>query len=150
MKKNFDPEDSLHSRTDHLSPAERSKLMSRIRGANTTPEKKLRSLLHKAGFRFRLHVKDLPGKPDIVLPKHKTVIFVHGCFWHGHTCNKGTTRPKTRAEFWEKKIRSNIERDCRNYDELTNLGWKVLVVWECELKKSSQLINNLSEIIIGG
>lgn len=143
MTKNLDPEDSPNNRTDHLSPDERSKLMSRIRGTNTTPEKKLRSLLHKAGFRFRLHVKNLPGKPDIVLPKYKTVIFVHGCFWHSHTCNKGTTRPKTRAEFWEKKITSNIERDRRNYDELRNLGWEVIIVWECELKKSSVLPERL-------
>ena len=128
---------------DHLAPSQRSQLMSRIKGRDTSPEKRLRSLLHKAGFRFRLYIKNLPGKPDIVLPKYTTVIFVHGCFWHGHTCNKGTTRPKTRAEFWEKKISGNMDRDRRNFDDLINLGWKVVTVWECELKKSEELIHKL-------
>lgn len=134
---------------DHLTPNQRSQLMSRIKVRDTSPEKKLRRLLHRAGFRFRLHVKQLPGKPDIVLPRYRTIIFVHGCFWHGHTCNKGTTRPKTRVEFWKKKIEGNIERDKRNYDELKNLGWRVLTVWECELKNSEELQERLGRELTG-
>lgn len=128
---------------DILTPEARSKLMSKVSARNTGPEKKLRSLLHRAGFRFRLHAKRLPGKPDIVLPRYRTVIFVHGCFWHGHTCAKGTNRPKTRPEFWEKKINGNQERDGRNRQELENLGWRVLTVWECELKNQEELMTRL-------
>jgi DNA mismatch endonuclease (patch repair protein) len=108
--------------------------MSRIRGKNTTPEVHLRKLLHAAGYRFRLHAPDLPGKPDIVLKKYKTVIFVHGCFWHRHDGCNGATIPKTRTEFWTEKFRATVERDLRKKEELEQAGWKVIVVWECELK----------------
>jgi len=113
-------------------------MMSRIRSKNTKPEILVRKWLHKQGFRFRLHQKDLPGKPDIVLPKYRTVIFVHGCFWHRHPGCKKTTTPSTNTEFWEEKFRKNVDRDVRNRETLEALGWKVIVVWECEVKDSEQ------------
>lgn len=120
--------------TDHLSPSHRSWNMSRIHSKNTKPEKIVRSMLFSMGFRFRINRKDLPGKPDIVLPRYKTVIFVHGCFWHRHEgCNRATM-PKSNTDFWEKKFCANVERDQRVKYELAALGWKVITVWECELK----------------
>ncbi len=119
--------------TDHLSPSHRSWNMSRIHSKNTKPEKIVRSMLFSMGFRFRINRKDLPGKPDIVLPRYKTVIFVHGCFWHRHNC-KDATMPKSNTDFWEKKFSANVERDQRVKSELAALGWKVITVWECELK----------------
>lgn len=105
--------------------------MAGIKGKNTRPEIAVRKALHAAGYRFRLHRKDLPGKPDIVLPKYRTVIFVHGCFWHGHMC-KNFKWPKTRPEFWREKIEGNIERDKRAVAELEQLGWNMIVIWECQ------------------
>jgi len=124
--------------TDRVSRKKRSEMMSRIRSKNTKPEILVRKWLHKQGFRFRLHQKDLPGKPDIVLPKYRTVIFVHGCFWHRHPGCKRTTTPSTNTEFWEEKFRKNVDRDVRNRETLEALGWKVIVVWECEVKDSEQ------------
>lgn len=109
--------------------------MSRIRGKNTKPELLLRSLLHRAGYRFRLHAPGLPGKPDIVLPKYSTVIFVHGCFWHRHEGCNNATMPKSRTEFWEDKFRRTVERDQEKQRQLEEMGWKVLIVWECEVKR---------------
>ncbi len=130
---------------DKLTPEKRSWNMSRIRSKNTKPELIVRSLLHRMGFRFRLHRKDLPGKPDIVLPKYKTVIFVHGCFWHRHKDCKVATTPSTRREFWEKKFKDNVARDERNQRQLRQLGWHVYVLWECEVKKDPvSIILNLS------
>lgn len=106
--------------------------MSRIRGKDTTPEVAVRSALHRLGYRFRLHRRDLPGRPDIVLPKHGTVIFVHGCFWHRHARCRYAYTPKSRVEFWQRKFQQNVERDRRVQRELRRLGWKVIVVWECE------------------
>lgn len=120
---------------DTISPEHRSWNMSRIKGKNTKPELIVRSQLHRMGFRFRLHRKDLPGKPDIVLPKYKTVIFVHGCFWHGHKGCKFFVVPKTRTEFWVNKINTNIRNDKKNHRLLKKMGWKVVVCWECQLKK---------------
>lgn len=108
--------------------------MAGIKGKNTRPEIAVRKALHAAGYRFRLHRKDLPGKPDIVLPKYRTVIFVHGCFWHGHMC-KNFKWPKTRPEFWREKIEGNVERDKRAVALLNNLGWNIVVVWECEVRR---------------
>lgn len=111
--------------------------MSRIKSKDTTPEMLLRSFLHKNGFRFRLHVKDLPGKPDIVLPKYKTAIEVRGCFWHQHLGCKDARIPSTHAHFWKTKFMKNIARDQKNEKELLALGWKCIVVWECELIKQN-------------
>ena len=119
---------------DRISEKRRSWNMSRIGGKDTAPEICLRKLLHRAGFRFRLHVPDLPGRPDIVLPKYRTVIFVNGCFWHKHKGCTDATTPKTRTDFWLKKFNSTVERDYRKQKELEGLGWRVLTVWECELK----------------
>jgi DNA mismatch endonuclease, patch repair protein len=132
--------------TDKYSPAKRSEIMSNVKSKNTKPEKLVRSLLHKLGYRFRLH-KDLPGHPDIVLSKYKAVIFVHGCFWHQHPGCKKATYPKNNADFWIRKLDTNIERDRRNEMELERLGWKVLVVWECETKHQDVLINQLREFL---
>jgi DNA mismatch endonuclease, patch repair protein len=106
--------------------------MSRIRGKDTTPELKVRSALHRAGLRFRLHRSDLPGTPDIVLPRHRTVVFVHGCFWHRHNGCKYAYTPKSRAEFWHEKFERTVERDREAVKALRELGWQVLTVWECE------------------
>ena len=114
--------------------------MSRIRGRNTKPELRIRSLLHRAGFRFRLHKKGLPGRPDIVLAKYRTAIFVHGCFWHRHRGCKNTTTPSTRFDFWQKKFGDNVSRDARNRAELEADGWRVLTVWECELEADADRV----------
>jgi DNA mismatch endonuclease (patch repair protein) len=120
---------------DKLTPEERSWLMSRVRGKDTKPEWILRSALHRMGFRYGLHNGKLPGKPDLVLRKYNTVIFVHGCFWHRHPgCPKSTT-PKSNRAFWEEKFRRNVDRDARNRRLLKEAGWKVVVVWQCELYK---------------
>lgn len=130
---------------DIVDKETRSRMMSGIRGKNTKPEMIVRRALHKAGYRYRLHAKDLPGKPDIVLPKYRTVIFVHGCFWHHHDC-KNFKWPKTREEFWRKKIEGNVKRDKRAYAALEALGWKVVIIWECETreKKDNFKIPNLT------
>src|SRR3984885_12430412 len=120
--------------TDVHSKETRSYNMSRIRGKDTKPEMLVRKFLHKNGFRFRLHVKTLPGKPDIVLPKYKTVIFIHGCFWHGHEGCKYYVVPKTRTEWWVNKIGTNISNDVNAERLLKALGWKVIIIWGCELK----------------
>lgn len=117
--------------------ATRSYNMSRIKGKDTKPEMLVRKFLHANGFRYRLHVKDLPGKPDIVLPKYKTVIFVHGCFWHGHESCKYYVVPKTKTEWWLNKINTNIANDIKAINALKEAGWKVITLWECELKKST-------------
>jgi len=124
---------------DRLSPQARNRNMSKIKSTNTAPEMAVRSMVHRLGYRFRLHVKDLPGKPDIVLSKHRKVIFVHGCFWHGHKGCKRASRPSTNTDFWNTKIDSNIARDRRVRKELNKLGWKSLVVWQCQLKKPDVL-----------
>ena len=115
--------------------ATRSYNMSQIKGKNTKPEELVRKYLFTRGFRYRKNDKRLPGSPDIVLPKYKTVIFVNGCFWHGHTGCKYFVWPQNNADFWREKIQRNIERDKNNYDKLKQLGWHVVLVWECELKK---------------
>lgn len=120
---------------DIVSKKIRSQMMAGIKARNTQPEKLLRSWLHQSGFRFRIHVTNLPGKPDIVLPKYKTVILVHGCFWHGHGCSLFKW-PETRKEFWREKIESNCKRDAKNILELKKLGWRVAIIWECELSKN--------------
>lgn len=120
---------------DHLSPALRSWNMAQIRGSDTKPEKKLRSMLHRSGFRFRLHDKKLPGRPDIVLPRYQTAIFVHGCFWHRHPGCKNATTPTTRRQFWLDKFAKNVDRDIENVSALEAVGWRAIVVWECEIER---------------
>lgn len=121
---------------DCHSKETRSYNMSRIRSKNTKPEEIVRKHLFSQGFRYRKNDSRLPGKPDIVLPKYKTVIFVNGCFWHGHTGCSYFVWPKSNVDFWRSKIDGNIERDSTNYTRLTDMGWRILVIWECELKKS--------------
>lgn len=133
---------------DTLTKEKRSWNMSRITGSNTKPEILLRSLLHKEGFRFRLHDKRLPGKPDIVLPRFRTVIFVNGCFWHRHRNCKYAYMPKSRHEFWFSKFEETVCRDQKNQDMLRKLCWQVLVVWECELKKQPEkVVSDMSSIL---
>ena len=119
--------------------------MSHVRGKDTKPEVMVRKFLFAQGFRYRLYRKDLPGKPDIVLPKYNTVIFINGCFWHGHSGCKYATIPKANHDFWLAKISGNIERDKSNYAKLYELGWKVIEIWQCELKPKfrEQTLNNL-------
>jgi len=134
---------------DRLSVENRSALMSRIRGADTKPEIFVRSLLHRMGYRFRLHRRDLPGTPDIVLPRHATVVFVHGCFWHRHTGCKGATTPKIHRKFWRDKFETNVARDVRNRRDLRKLGWRVLVVWECQTRHPDRLSKALEKSLAG-
>lgn len=122
---------------DVHTPERRSFNMSRIGGRDTSPEVTLRSALHRAGLRFRLHVKDLPGRPDIVLPRRRLVIFVHGCFWHRHPGCRFTTTPATNTEFWKTKFARNVERDADNIAAVRAAGWAVFVAWECEIKGST-------------
>lgn len=128
---------------DRLTPERRSWNMSRIRNRDTRPEKLVRSLLHRMGFRFRLHRKDLPGKPDIILPRHHAVVMVHGCYWHRHPGCHFAYTPKSNQEFWVNKFRDNINRDLRQQQELTALGWRVLTVWECETRDPETLSERL-------
>lgn len=114
--------------------------MSHIRSKDTSPEKRVRYFLHSAGYRFRIHVKNLPGSPDIVLPKYRAAIFVHGCFWHRHIDCLNATMPKTRTEFWVSKFNATVERDRRKAEELQAAGWRVIIVWECELEKDPRAV----------
>ena len=135
--------------TDTFSPKERSRIMKRIRGADTTPELKVRSYLHCHGLRFRLHSKNLPGKPDIVLKKYKTVVFVHGCFWHQHqnpACKRSAV-PKSNHEYWIPKLRRTVERDAEHQELLKKLGWNVVIIWECQINKEG--LKNLQRCIKG-
>lgn len=124
--------------TDVFTPAKRSEIMSLIRGRDTKPELALRSLLHRLGYRFTVNGpnnRNLPGKPDIVLPKYRTVIFVHGCFWHGHDCARGARVPKANRDYWLAKVGRNRARDAASAEALAALGWRVETIWECELKQ---------------
>lgn len=132
---------------DVLTPDQRRRAMKSVKSADTAPELIVRKLLFREGFRFRLHSKNLPGKPDIVLPRYKTVIFVNGCFWHQHPgCNRAT-RPSSRLEYWQPKLDRNVERDSQQQLELEALGWKVIVVWECQTKSPSALRETLRQSI---
>jgi DNA mismatch endonuclease (patch repair protein) len=130
----------MENSTDIYSEQKRSEVMSKVRSKDTKPELQVRSWLHKRGFRYRLHRKDLPGCPDIVLPKYETVIFVHGCFWHQHPACKKATIPKKNHKFWKQKLKRNVERDSEHVDQLEEKGWKVITVWECAVKKDVEQI----------
>jgi DNA mismatch endonuclease (patch repair protein) len=129
---------------DTVDSATRSRMMAGIRGRNTKPEILVRRLLHKLGFRFRLHVHDLPGKPDIVLPRYRAVIFIHGCFWHGHDCHLFKW-PATRPDFWREKIARNQSNDARACKSLLDGGWRVGVVWECALRGADKNVEGVAE-----
>ncbi|MBW1701617.1 MAG: DNA mismatch endonuclease Vsr [Deltaproteobacteria bacterium] len=133
--------------TDVFSQEKRSWIMSRVKGRDTKPEILVRSFIFRMGFRFRLHRRDLPGTPDIVLPRHGKVIFVHGCFWHGHKRCPRSKRPTTNENFWNKKLDGNIKRDKRYRRELRHMGWKVLIVWECETKNPEKLLRKLERFL---
>lgn len=131
--------------TDIYSKNKRSKIMSKISGKETKYEILVRKFLFEKGFRYRKNDKRLPGRPDIVLPKYKTIIFIHGCFWHGHHCKAGKL-PETNKEFWENKINSNMERDKKNQYKLEKLGWKIIIIWQCKLKNKKVVTKKLKEI----
>lgn len=131
---------------DHLSPTARSENMSRVRGKNTAPEVAVRRALHAMGHRFRLHRRDLPGRPDIVLPKHRTVVFVHGCFWHRHEGCSRSTMPIARRKFWEAKFTRTVARDAEQVAALEALGWRVVVLWECDIRRPQELRDCLTDL----
>jgi len=128
---------------DVLTPEQRSRNMSSIRGKDTRPEKIVRSLLHRLGYRFRLHRRDLPGKPDLVFPSRRKVVFVHGCFWHMHNCRWGKVTPATNAEFWQTKRKGNCDRDRKVMKLLSAAGWKAFAVWECQTRNPDELRTRL-------
>jgi|GEM_PF-134723 DNA mismatch endonuclease (patch repair protein) len=131
---------------DTFTPEKRSKVMAAIHGRNTAPEMHIRTMLHRIGYRYRLHYKNLPGTPDLVFPGRKCVIFVHGCFWHGHTCRRAAL-PATNVSFWSEKIGKNRQRDERTVCVLQAEGWRVLIVWQCEMKDVMDLQANLTQFL---
>lgn len=133
--------------TDVYDKETRSHVMSSIRAKDTKPEKFVRSLLHQHGYRFRLHRRDLPGSPDVVLPKYNSVIFVHGCFWHQHPGCNLSKRPKSNIDYWHKKLARNVERDKENIAKLEENGWEVLVIWECETSKSKIILEKIKDFL---
>ena len=132
---------------DDRSPAERSLNMSHIRSRDTSPELKVRSMIHRAGYRYRLHVKEMPGKPDIVMPRYRTAIFVNGCFWHRHLDCRYATMPKTNIDYWQQKFKRNVDRDQETYNALKQDGWSIVVIWECQTRDRNRLSKLLAEIL---
>ena len=132
---------------DIVDTQRRSAMMSRIRGKDTTPEIIVRRMAHRLGFRFRLYRKDLPGRPDLVFPRHRAVILVHGCFWHRHARCQYAYTPKTRVPFWTAKFSQNVARDRRNEEALHSLGWRVLVIWECQTRHQTSLEDRLLDYL---
>lgn len=128
---------------DTVTPDVRSRMMAAIRGRDTKPEIRVRSLVHRLGYRFRLHRRDLPGSPDVVLPRLRICLFVHGCFWHRHPGCRAATTPKTRAAFWAEKFETNVARDARNEARLREMGWTIIIVWECETRDLAALRERL-------
>ena len=126
---------------------DRSEIMRRVRSKDTGPELTVRKLTHSLGFRYYLHKDDLPGKPDLVFPGKKKVIYVHGCFWHGHQCKRGNRVPKQNKEYWENKIKANIQRDNHHVNELGKQGWSILTIWECETKNQEMLSQRIFEFL---
>lgn len=123
--------------------------MRQVKSKDTTPELKVRRLIYSLGYRYRLHSKELPGKPDLVFPGRKKIIFVHGCFWHGHHCKRGARIPKTNREYWIQKISRNVERDRKHLAQLQSMGWKTLVLWECEIKPDEQSFKDRLRAFLG-
>ncbi len=123
--------------------------MASVKSGDTVPEMVVRSLIHSLGFRFRLHRCDLPGKPDIVLSRHRKVVFVHGCFWHGHGCQRGSRVPKTNTEYWVAKIDKNVIRDRKSVEQLRAQGWESLIIWECEIRKRQQVLGRIQSFLNG-
>jgi DNA mismatch endonuclease, patch repair protein len=119
---------------------DRSRIMRAVKGRDTAPEMLVRRMVHGMGYRYRLHGKDLPGKPDLVFPSRRKVVFVHGCFWHGHQCKRGARMPKANRDYWQAKIAGNQERDIKNQENLRNMGWQIFIIWECQMND----INNLA------
>ena len=134
---------------DRISPKQRSRIMARIGNVDTQPEMRVRRLVHRLGYRYRLHRRDLPGTPDLVFPVRRKIIFVHGCFWHQHDCPRGS-RPASNQDFWNRKLDKNVLRDQANTAELEGIGWTVLVVWECETKNLENLAQRLESFLCGG
>ncbi|MCO5365379.1 very short patch repair endonuclease [Pseudomonas alliivorans] len=135
---------------DVVSKEVRSRMMAGIRGSNTIPEMKVRKLLHSHGFRYRLHSRKLPGRPDVVLPRYRLCIFIHGCFWHRHPGCRYSTNPKSREDFWRKKFEQNVERDIRNRNELLKQGWRVFELWECGIRRQETEIQWLLDAVPDG
>ena len=135
---------------DHVSEDRRSAIMASVGSKNTAPELIVRRILHALGYRFRLHRKDLPGKPDVVLPKYRTCLFIHGCFWHRHPNCKKSSLPKSNTSFWEKKFERNIHRDYEVTATLRSMGWNVVIIWECQTKSPALLAELLSNIVSNG
>ncbi|HEY8573379.1 DNA mismatch endonuclease Vsr [Phenylobacterium sp.] len=133
--------------SDVYSAEKRSAVMRRVKGANTTPEMKVRKALTRLGARYRLHRKDLPGNPDIVLPGRRLALFVHGCFWHGHDCARGARVPKQNRDYWVAKVARNVARDASSRGSLADQGWRVETIWECELKDAAALDRRLTELL---
>lgn len=132
---------------DKIDKATRSRVMSKVPSENTKLELRVRSICHRLGYRFRLHRKNLPGSPDMVFPSRRIALFVHGCFWHGHDCPHGRHLPATNVDYWRNKIRRNMERDVRVQKELVDLGWKPIIMWECQIQKDNfpqQLVSALN------
>ena len=129
----------LGQMADYYPVQKRSEIMRRVRARGSRAELIVRRLTHRMGYRYRLHRRDLPGRPDLVFIKRRKVIFVHGCFWHGHSCRAGENRPRSNTAYWEPKLDRNIARDAENQADLARMGWQVLVVWECELRDVEQL-----------
>ncbi|HAM32563.1 MAG TPA: very short patch repair endonuclease [Deltaproteobacteria bacterium] len=134
---------------DRIGPQARSALMSKVRGKDTGPEMIVRRLLHRLGYRYRLHVRELPGQPDLVFPSRQKAIFIHGCWWHQHRCKRGNRRPATRREYWLPKLEANKRRDAETRSKLRRMGWRTLVIWECQTR-DSDMVRSLAQKFLEG
>jgi DNA mismatch endonuclease (patch repair protein) len=141
------PKWSVGGANDNMSPVHRQRTMASVKGRDTAPEIVVRQIAHRLGFRFRLYRRDLPGCPDLVFPRLQRVIFVHGCFWHSHSCKKGRARPVNNADRWRAKLDANVERDRQAVRKLRKAGWRVMVIWECQLKETSKLTKRISDFL---
>ena len=137
------------TRIDPLTPEQRKKTMQHVKDKDTGPEMTIRRLVHKMGYRYGLHRKDLPGKPDMVFTSRKKIIFIHGCFWHGHNCKSGRKKPRTNENYWVSKIEKNKKRDVINRKKLKEMGWNILVIWECEINDILKIKNKIEQFLNG-